>query len=304
MSESPAMGETRVTDDSGGFDAGGISQRKIVVSLQNEFFTVRNQQGRTVTASQVISNPHPLPELQFGSASEFEIAQPSAFYWANRVRSFVGDTLKDTDLLGVDLFVNAEPECNAFFDTALNRMTLLRASRPGSGNSCINKAYTDTVFHEYGHAIDHAMGGIVSGFDGRSYSEAFGDALAILFKNKSCYGANHIGPQTCLRDANAPKVMFHPPNANIHERGRIYSGFTWELIQALKQGLPEAEALTVAKQLTLGAAAQNPTGIVNAVELTFLADDDDLDLSNGTPNAVAIKAAANARRIPLPAALP
>jgi hypothetical protein len=304
MSESAAMGEARVTDDNGGFDAAGLSQRKIVVLLQNEFFTVRNQQGQTATASQVISNPHPLPEMQFGAASEFEIAQPSAFYWANRVRSFVGDTLKDTDLLAMDLLVNTEPGCDASFHPFLNRMTLYRASRPDSGENCINKAYTDTVFHEFGHAIDHAIGGFANDFDGRSYSEGFGDSLAILFKNKSCYGANHRGSETCMRDASAPKVMFHPPAMRIHERGRVYSGFTWELIQALKQGLPEAEALATAKQLTLGAAAQNPSGIRSAVELTFLADDDDLDLSNGTPNAAAIKTAANARRIPLPAQLP
>jgi hypothetical protein len=304
MSESAATDEPRMTDDNGVFDVAGLSGEKIVVTLQNEFFTVRNQQGRTATISQPLSNPHPLPELQFGLASEFEIAQPSAFYWANRVRSFVGDTLKDTDLLAVDLFVNADPECNATFHSDLNRVTLYRASRPESGRNCINKAYRDTVFHEFGHAIDHAIGGMANDLDGRSYSEGFGDALAILLKNKSCYGANHIGPETCLRDASAPKVMFHPPSEAIHERGRVYSGFTWELIQALKQGLPEADALATAKQLTLGAAAQNPTGIRSAVELTFVADDDDLDLTNGTPNAAAIKAAANARGIPLPAQLP
>jgi hypothetical protein len=98
--------------------------------------------------------------------------------------------------------------------------------------------------------------------------------------------------------------MFGTPDLEFHQRGRVYSGFTWGLIQALKQTLPEAQALATAKQLTMGSAAQNPIGIQNAVELALLADDDDLDLSNGTPNGAAIKAAANARGIPLPPQLP
>lgn len=302
MSESGPAKE--ITNEDGTFDLAGLEQKTLMVSLQNQFFRVRNALGATATVTGVATNASSPLTLQFGSGGEYDIAQPSAFYWANRVRAFVGDALRATDLVNVELQVNTDDDCNAKFSSIFNRVMLYRASLPGSGKSCINKAYRDTVFHEYGHAIDHALGGIASPNEAHAYSEGFGDSLAILFKNNSCYGANHQGPQTCLRDASTPPVMFDTPGLGVHERGRVYAGFTWELIQALKQQHPEAAALAMAKELTLGAAAQNPVGVQNAVELVLQADDDDLDLSNGTPNSAAIKIAANARGIPLPPQLP
>jgi hypothetical protein len=190
MSEAPAALANEVTDDNGSFDISGLEQNKFTITLQNQYFTVRNAQGGTATVSGIASMPAASLALQFGSSTEFEIAQPSAFYWANRVRAFAGDVLKDTDLLGVEVLVNSDPDCNATFNPLRNRLTLYRASLSGTGRNCINKAYRDTVFHEFGHAIDHACGGITNTEDGHAYSEGFGDSLAIMFKNDSCYGAN------------------------------------------------------------------------------------------------------------------
>ena len=171
-----------MTGEDGTFDLSGLEQRTLTVSLQNPFFRVRNALGVTATVSGTAANASSALTLTFGSGGEYEIAQPSAFYWANRVRVFVGDALRNTDLLNVELQVNTDEDCNSKYSSLFNRVTLYRASLPGSGRSCINKAYRDTVFHEYGHAIDHALGGIASPKEAHAYSEGFGDSLAILFK--------------------------------------------------------------------------------------------------------------------------
>ena len=57
----------------------------------------------------------------------------------------------------------------------------------------------------------------------------------------------------------------------------------------------ETAALDAATHLVLGAAAGNPANIPDAVLLSFIVDDDDGNLANGTPHFRAIAAAADAR---------
>ena len=69
-----------------------------------------------------------------------------------------------------------------------------------------------------------------------------------------------------------------------HVVGRPYAGFTWELIQQLKQTFSEDEAYAIATRLVLGAAAANPSDVADAVRLSFIVDDNDGNLANGTPH--------------------
>jgi hypothetical protein len=307
LREGPVMAEredTAFTDSTGQFHFdGGNGERRFSVRLANKYFVVRNAQGALVQVNAAGRDGQPI-KLEFTSTREFDIAQPSGFYWANRARAFVSEALADDKLLKVNLVVNWNDDCNSFWSTHDNQISLFKASTPASGRACPNRAVLHTVFHEFGHAVDHAFGGIQNSEAGAAYSEGFGDSLAILFTDQSCYGVNSNGPHTCLRNAATPPVMYPCETCEIHERGRVFSGFTWELIQKLTTKYPRPEALAIAKRLTLQAAAANPLEVKDAVELTLLADDDDIDLSNGTPNSKLIAAAAKARKIPLPDALP
>jgi hypothetical protein len=294
-----------VTDSEGRFRfSGGSGARRLQVRLANRYFIVKNDDGPALSLEVHAADRQPV-ELKYNGISELEIAQPSAFYWANKARLFVSDVLRSGDLLSIELRVNAsEEDCNASWYTPDNRITLYRASPPGSDPACINRAYMHTIFHEFGHAVDHALGGAHNSAEGQAYGEGFGDALAILFTSQSCYGVNSYGPNTCMRDAANPSVLYPAEGYGIHHRGRIYSGFVWELVQEFSKTHSRSEAVSIVRRLTMQAAAQNPSGIRNAVELTLLADDDDLDLSNGTPNYRQIAAAAKARTIPIPSELP
>jgi hypothetical protein len=150
--------------------------------------------------------------------------------------------------------------------------------------------------HEYGHGIDAAKGGIVHA----GYSEGFGDSIAVLATRQPCVGRDFFGAGTCLRPAS-DVVLWPAASPDPHVVGRPYAGFTWELIQQLKQTFSDEEAYAIATRLVLGAAAANPSDVADAVRLSFIVDDNDGNLSNGTPHFRALANAADSRKIPRPA---
>ena len=286
-----------ITNEAGEFQFGpGDDQVSIRAELRSNYFRIRNAQGRSLLLSSEGDLNGPV-DLQYLVADDESVAQISGFYWAHKVRDFASEILSDQELRNVTVVVNAIGQCNASWDSRSKTMFLMRASPSGSTRNCVNRAYRDTIFHELGHAIDHEMNGIQDG----AYSEGFGDSLAILFKRESCYGSNCCGPNTCQRDAQ--QVISWPASGEgKHRRGRIYSGFIWELIQQLRNhdSMSEDDAFELVTSWTLQVALRNPTGIDNAVELTFEVSDDDLNIGNGTPHFEAISAAADSRMIPHP----
>jgi hypothetical protein len=238
-------------------------------------------------------------DLSFAAADEFPLAQTSAFYWTNVTHNFVKQVLLPSHLYQIPTRVNRPQTCNAFFSSYDVSINFFRA-----GSGCQNTAYSDVVIHEYGHAVDHALGGIHRGGDnevgGSAYSEGFSDVLAILITRQPRLGRDFRGPGTFLRNAGDVVRYPQPPGSGAHHVGKVYSGFVWQLIRELRRCHSEDEAYAIAKQLVLGAAMADPYNIPDAVWLMFLADDDDGNLSNGTPHFKQLARAADSRTIPRP----
>ena len=87
----------------------------------------------------------------------------------------------------------------------------------------------------------------------------------------------------------------------MHAIGRRYAGFTWELVDQLKNTYSDDGAFDLAKRLVMAAALANPSNIPDAVRLSILADDDDGDLGTCSPHQRELEAAADLRNIPRPA---
>ena len=78
----------------------------------------------------------------------------------------------------------------------------------------------------------------------------------------------------------------------MHAIGRRYAGFTWELVDQLKNTYSDDGAFDLAKRLVMAAALANPSNIPDAVRLSILADDDDGDLGTCSPHQRELEAAA------------
>jgi len=244
--------------------------------------------GPLMTRSQS-GTPASAMDLNFGGASEFQLAEVSGFYWANFIHTFASDILSATDLVALPTNVNINSSCNAFWNGS--SINFFRA-----GGGCPNTAYSDVILHEYGHGIDSSKGGILDG----GYSEGFGDSMAILGTRQSCVGRDFFGAGTCLRPATDVDLWPPPPFSDVHFIGKRYMQFVWQLVQELKKNNSEDESFQIAAHLDLAEAAANPISIPDAVRLSFIADDDDGDLSNGTPHCTELAAAADSRNIPRP----
>jgi hypothetical protein len=283
-----AGGGTAVTGPDGryAYSAGTVSAT-ISAALSGPYFVIQNQAGANMTRAKT-GLPTSAIDLNFGASGEFELAQPTAFYWANVGRAEAG-ILASTELPALPTRVNLAGTCNAYWDGA--SINFYRA-----GGGCPNMAYADVVLHEYGHGIDSAKGGILDG----GYSEGFGDAVALLVTRQPCVGRDFFGAGTCLRMAT-DAVTWPSPSPEVHEVGRRYAGFVWDLVQQLKKTYADDEAFSLATRLVMAASAANPASIPDAVQLSFVADDTDNNLATCSPHFREIAAAADLRHIPRPA---
>jgi hypothetical protein len=295
-------GITRLTGGDGSYVfSGGTGAAALTARLAGPFCVVSHDPDpdHPFVATQP---PAAHVNLDFRGAGQFQLAQVSAFFWVNAAHDFASVVLDPLDvgrqLLRLKTSVNIDDRCNAFYDhdtTSLNFFQGDDAPNATTKQQCANTAYSDIAFHEYGHAIDDQLGGIHD----LGYSEGFGDAVAIMATGESIVGRDFRGIGQHLRDGSQP-ADWPPSNPEPHEVGKIYASFTWTLIDELKKTRSETEALAIAKHLILGAAAADPSDIPDAVNLSFLVDDDDDDLSDGSPHFKELSAAADARRIPRP----
>jgi hypothetical protein len=280
-------GTTQITGSDGryGFTTHAPST-EIRAKLRGPSFVINNQSGPGLESAQTGPESTPI-NLNLGASGEDQLAQDSAFYWANFARDVAHSILGPADLANLQVLTNINQSCNAFWNGKLNFFK--------SGGGCPNTAYSDVVMHEYGHGIDAAKGGIVHA----GYSEGFGDSIAVLATRQPCVGRDFFGAGTCLRPAS-DIVLWPAASPDPHVVGRPYAGFTWELIQQLKQTFSDEEAYAIATRLVLGAAAANPSDVADAVRLSFIVDDNDGNLANGTPHFRALANAADSRKIPRP----
>lgn len=279
-----------ITGDDGRYGyTTGTGNAQITALLQGPFAVVQNQAGPGMQAAQSGGTANPI-DLNFGASSETDLAQTTAFYWTSFVHELTQPALGPASLANLPVKTSINATCNAFWDgSSLNFFH--------AGGGCPNTAYSDVVMHEFGHGVDAANGGILDG----GYSEGFGDAVAVLGTRQSCVGRDFFGPGTCLRPAT-DVVLWPPPSGDeVHDIGRRYAGFTWELVKQLKKANSDDEAFRLATRLVLGAAAANPSNIPDAVRLSFVVDAPDGNPAHGSPHFQELAAAADSRNIPRPA---
>ena len=177
----------------------------------------------------------------------------------------------------VDATVNtSDQSCNAWFDGDINFVR--------QADGCNNTGrLADVVFHEYGHGF-HAYSIIpgVGSFDG-AMSEGLSDYMAATITGDPATARGFFkdsdGP---LRDIELNRVW--PDDiGEIHQTGRIIAGALWDTRKALIGVLGEQAGIDHADQMFLAVNARS-TVIPTAYAEVLLVDDDNGDLSDGTPN--------------------
>jgi len=253
--------------------------------------------GRLVN---VINNTGPAASVSFSlqdgatynwnaAATESVDAQVVTYIASHVVKArskIIAPTLRylDTQL---EANVNMDDVCNAYSDgVTINFFN--------SGQGCENTGrLPDVIYHEFGHAVHlNAIQRGVGQFE-TALSEGGADYLAATVTGDQGMGRGFFFDNRALRQVDPAGVEARWPediDQDPHITGLIYAGAMWDLRKAFITKYGEAAAVTKIDDFwyqVFRRASDIPTSYVEVLT----ADDDDGDLSNGTPNLCDINAA-------------
>lgn len=182
--------------------------------------------------------------------------------------------------------VNIDMECNAFSDG--ETINFFKKSE-----DCENTGrLPDVIYHEFGHAVHRQS--VIEGVGRFDYaaSEGLSDYLAATITNDPHMGIGFFYDGEPLRDLNPDGKEHRWPDdiGEVHYTGRIIAGALWDLRTILISQLGQAAGVALTDKLYY-AIVQRSSDIPSSYVEALAADDDDGDLTNGTPNGCSINQA-------------
>ncbi len=254
---------------------------------------VNNQSGPATVSLPLLADGTTL----WTSTVEAEQAQMAGFIAANEAKLFAKQFLNpnlpylDSVLTVVVNESDGGPgnDCNAY-STGDDIHFYPRSE------ACENTALlADVVHHEFGHSLHfNSLTPGVGQFDSAA-SEGLSDFLALAMSDDPVLGLGFFVslPQIPVRDLDPPYREKRAPDdlsGEPHDDGEIIAGTLWDLRKALIVRLGktagEARALKI-----FYAIMQRGNGIATAFNEALIADDDNGNIADGTPNQCAIRAA-------------
>ena len=259
----------------------------VVVAANGDQVFVNNAAGGEATDTLALSPAG--QAIWNASSSETIDAQLTTFVHTNKVidyaRSSFAQGLPYLDTQ-VAANVNIDNACNAFYDGNSINFYL-------SSSNCGNTGQiADVVYHEFGHSL-HAESIIegVGEFEG-ALSEGVSDFLSVTITGDPAMGRGFFKSSDPLRQIDPPSMEHVWPDdiGEIHYTGLIIGGALWDLRKLLVTNLGESAGVAATNHIYYEAmrrAVDIPTMYFEALA----ADDDDGDVTNGTPNVCAINEA-------------
>lgn len=219
----------KYANDAGGFyDAGAVANAQL--ALDSPYFKLVNHAG-------AIAGPwaYPLqaePATNTLAVDTAPLDQVTPFFHAHKVRGWTRGRIDETNSQKawteqkVDLNVNLNSTCNAFYDGTINFFQ--------GGGGCNNTGrVAQVVYHEYGHGVHDHSGGV---FDGQ-VSEGVGDFIAATITNTpQISGLTSCGAafRTCQNNYTyCSSGCTFGPGSEVHDAGQIICGVMWEFRQQL-----------------------------------------------------------------------
>jgi cysteine-rich repeat protein len=279
-------GSMLTTTPTGTFSWSGTSPATVTTSVSGSYVNIINQAG--APASAVLTAPNNGIAVWDASADEFTDAQVSAFVYVNKAKArarLINPAITawlDTPL---NVYVNEASTCNASSDGT--ELHFYRASA-----MCENTArIADVVFHEFGHSVHaHSVIPGMGNFDSH-LSEGLADFFEANITEDPAFARGFYLDDAPLRTIDpVGRERVYPLDYDFdpHVSGLIIGGALWDLRKALVASLGYNAGVARTEQIFTG-IMQRADDISTTFTPALLADDDDADLTNGTPNFCAIQ---------------
>jgi len=285
-------GASAASNDAGLLEWAGTAAAQVTTTIVGPFAKVNNAAGNLASAVLTLAPDNSV--VWDLSSDEKGDAQLSAFIHANIVKQYAKKNL-NPDLAFLDqqlnVFVNEADHCNAFSNGG-DQIHFFSAGAVDVGGGqqlqCENTGrIADVVYHEFGHSLHGTS--IIPGagfFDG-AMSEGVSDYLAATITGDHGMGRGFFpGDDSALRDLDPADGEKRWPDdlvGEVHADGEIIGGTLWDLRKAMIAEFGEADGVRRADDIyyaILQTAADIPSTYVSALAQ----DDDDGDITNGTPN--------------------
>jgi len=290
----PGIG-TLTTDDNGQFTINIASATTITVgNLSGRHHSTIS--GASAPSGSYVVNPGVATTIQLLSsgASVNQAAHTTTSWYVDQtnewMRGILGNTSQMATISNIGVTVNINSSCNAYYTS--NTINFYQ-----SGGGCANTAFSTVVAHEWGHGIDDRYGGISQT---NGLSEGWGDIIGCYLVDTPDLGSGFQTPGVPLRSGNNT-VQYPCSGCGVHTAGQSWMGFAWKLRERLAVTLGDRNAaINLTNNIVLTTIAADATDQQGAVREVFIADDDDGNLSNGTPNYADLAWAADQHSLPYP----
>ncbi|MBV6502858.1 MAG: hypothetical protein AKCLJLPJ_00914 [Fimbriimonadales bacterium] len=272
-----AGGDYAFTNSDGSYTIlhGGSDPVNVTAELKGKWVSVTNGGGSNLVLSQTITPPGPANFIFNSPPAEFGTAQVNGFVHTERAHDFAKQL--NPNYPGIDIalpaYVNLNNTCRAYYTGS--SIAFYRA-----GNGCANTAYSTIIYHEYGHFIVHKGHATAAG----DYHEGMADVTAALIADSPCLGEDFLGQGAgCGR--NAYNNVRYPCSGEVHLCGQVLSGAFWLTLDRLDLSEGHETALDLVRQWYINSILLLPSGITPEITIDVLTlDDDDGNISNGTPH--------------------
>ncbi|HLL23666.1 MAG TPA: MYXO-CTERM sorting domain-containing protein [Kofleriaceae bacterium] len=262
----------------------GASAATVTLGLTGTYVAITNLSGPLATSSMSLS---PNSTVTFTRASEEAAdAQLSAFVFANTAKEFARTKVNPT-LAWLNqplrVFVNEDGSCNAY--STGDDIHFFKRS-----NQCENTArLADVVYHEFGHSL-HSNSFIGVGEIDGALSEGMSDMYAALITRDAGMGRGFLFNNTAVRNLDNAKRWPDDVTGEVHADGEIIGAAMWHLGERLVTKLGATAGYEKTIDIYYG-VLQRAADIPSSYAEALVADDDDGNLANGTPNQCEITAA-------------
>jgi hypothetical protein len=310
---------TAVTDATGAFSVAGSSgPHAFTASFDGPVVNV-NCSGCGSDASLAGTIDPDVPEAIYFGSGAYRADERDCFYFINKTYDFIRQIDPTFTHAKVTANVNVASTCNANWGGTVLNFFRSGASTTGgctaTGGICANTGTIgDVMAHEYGHCIQNELLGGGQGTQGLGEGNADvagtfiidGSVIGVGFCQSDC--ANGLScPGSGCRDCE--NTLQYPANVvgqSVHSAGRVICGVTWDMRQALeaKYGtntgeIKAAEIWHFARKMFGNTSMTQP----DQVAAYFVINDNDGDLTNGTPDYDEICGAATAHGFTCPTIL-
>ncbi len=235
-------------------------------------------------------------QLMF-SSSQF-LSESMAYYFVNRVnqiaRMFIKSAPRDTqngvkDFLNTPLTVNTRVKhpiikgCNAWFDTEEKTLNFLEADQKCEASS----HFADVIYHEWGHGLDDALGGIQDG----AFSEGVGDIVSFLMTGDPKLAPGFVkGSDKPIRSVEVIKTYPKDRSRDPHQEGLIIAGAWYEAMRNMQKTYGEEEGRSKTAEIFFKHLVSTDS-YLDSYMGALTVDDDDGNLNNCTPHMCLLNSA-------------